>query len=166
MTIEEDFETVRKGLDEGENLFEAERGIDEEKNAELRKWWKECVAALDRIEAERRWLWDGLEIHGEDFARCRQERDALKLELDAEKFNHRKDNEYLVQERDALKAELNRVSRGQYAETAEERDALKAALDALVYFVREHAPEIEAGWPELTSLCDFAAEALTKLEEK
>jgi hypothetical protein len=50
MTIEEDIEMVKEGLAEGENWFEAERGYDEEKNAEARKWWHERSAALSRIE--------------------------------------------------------------------------------------------------------------------
>ncbi len=76
-SIEEDFETVR----------ECVLGI----------YGKDPHAALDRI--------DGYIEQCADFQRAaEQERDALKLELGAEKFNHRKDNEYLVEERDALKA--------------------------------------------------------------
>jgi predicted nuclease with TOPRIM domain len=49
VTIEEDFEMVKGGLAEGENWFEAERGTDEEKNTEARKWWQERFDALSRL---------------------------------------------------------------------------------------------------------------------
>ncbi len=65
MTIEEDFALLRSS------------GI----HVELVEDSRSYHAALDRIEAERRWLWDGLKIHGEDFAACRQERAALKAAL-------------------------------------------------------------------------------------
>ncbi len=59
------------------------------------------------------------------------ERDALKAALE----DMTNDRDFQLRralaaedERNTLKTELNRVSRGQYAETAEERDSLKAAL--------------------------------------
>ncbi len=63
----------------------------------------------------------------------REEHDSLKLELEAEKFNHRKDNEHLVEERDSLKAEVEGLQEQndgwheRRLEWAKERDALKAA---------------------------------------
>ncbi len=162
MTIEEDFETVRECV--------------------LGVYGKDPHAALDRIEAERRWLWDGLKIHGEDFATCRQERDALKAELEEtnttlwEAYRERdalkatnarltgmlptSDYNEIRQERDALKAEVRSyqenatLSTYALAKCRAERDALKAALE----FYRD-AP-FRAGCPDP----DIARQALAKLE--
>ncbi len=169
MTIEEDFETVRECV--------------------LGVYGKDPLAALDRIE--------GYIEQCADFQRAaEEERDALKLELEAEKFNHRKDNEYLVQERDALKAENERLRKTdaweevarqgiEIAALEDERDALKADLDALHPFlkkVKDDRDALKAALEEIATetwnpaiglraksyseLHEIARQALAKLEEK
>jgi hypothetical protein len=110
MTNEQDLEMVKEGLAEGENWFKADRGYDEEKNAEARKWWHERSAALSRIEAELQEAWKAAEDAG-----LRADRNSdyvAKLQIEC----------------DALKAALESIT-DRNQELADENDALRAALD-------------------------------------
>ncbi len=123
MTIEEDFESTREALS---LLHESNPPV-------IHVKFEKALAALDRIE--------GYVEQCADFQRAaEQERDALRLELDAEKFNHRKDNEYLVQERDALKAALEELVRVMSRSAARAFPSLSSAYEA----ARETLAKLEA----------------------
>ncbi len=83
---------------------------------------------------------------------------ALKLELDAEKFNHHKDNKHLIEERDALKDKIDELEMIA-GDLEEERDALRAALEELA--------RVEGGMAvHGNETVRIARQALAQLEEK
>ncbi len=134
MTIEEDLATVRATfLDDYADTPAVQQILH---------------AALDRIEAERRWLWDGLKIHGEDFAACRQERDALKAAL------VKSDNENI-----AFDSEIGRLK----AALEEIREVIKTRLSQpqLWSIIDQALAKLENGENEYD-----ASHIATNLEEK
>ncbi len=107
---------------------------------------RHAEAERDALKAEAQRLRSERDMFSESYGLATAERDALKLELNAEKFNHRKDNEYLVQERDSIRAAVE----GMRAEAQRQADNMPngAYRQGLMFLVK------------------LAREALARLEEK
>lgn len=124
---------------------------------------RSLLAGFDALRAERdalaatvKRVWAALDVTGYDngpeiserVSALMAERASLQLALDAERHNHRKDNEYLVAERDRLREALRqlhdlgewKLRHGMWESDEKVQDVYKQALAALTPTPTPEAP--------------------------
>jgi len=120
---------------------------------------KECARAHEKAKEEverlRRELADQIEV-ASDASKCVQqvmeERDSLRLALDAEKANHRRNNEHLVAERDEARRERDeavddaKLHLRERRQMCRDRDLAEAERDRLKREYDEEVEEFNAGF--------------------